>query len=126
MGLVIQRDRVRGALVRVDPIGVALRWSSVIPRRTYQVTCPNALWHIDSNLSLVRWGFVVHGGIDGFSSLVTFLRCATNNRTNTVLCSFLSGVCLVVHPEFALIMEWKTIKLLALCCGSGAITAAVT
>ena len=69
-----------------------MRWSSVIPRRTYQVTCPNALWHIDSNLSLVRWGFVVHGGIDGFSRLVTFLRCATNNRANTVLCSFLSGV----------------------------------
>ena len=92
MGLVIQRDRVRDIFVRVDPIGVALRWSSVIPRRTYQVTCSNALWHIDSKLSLVRWGFVVHGGISGFSCLLTFLRCATNNCANTVLCSFFSGV----------------------------------
>ena len=92
MGLVIQRHRIRDSLVRIDPIGAALRWSSVIPRRTYRVACPNALWHIDSNLSLIRWGFVVHGGIDGYSRLITYLSCATNNQANTILCSFLNGV----------------------------------
>ena len=37
----------------------------------------------------VRWGFVVHGGIDGYSRMVVFLRCATNNRSDTVLRAFL-------------------------------------
>ncbi len=27
------------------------------------------LWHIDGHHSLIRWGLVVHGGIDGFSRL---------------------------------------------------------
>lgn len=92
MGLTVQRHRIRDSLVRVDPIGAALRWSAVVPRRTYRVPCPNALWHIDSNLSLIRWKFVIHGGIDGYSRLITYLRCATNNRASTVLCNFLGGV----------------------------------
>lgn len=93
LGLVVQRYRVREALARVDPIGTALRWSTTIPRRTYRVACPNALWHIDSNLTLSRWGLVIHGCIDGYSRLVTYLRCATNNRANTVLLNFLNAIC---------------------------------
>lgn len=92
MGLIIQRHRVRDSLNRVDPIGAALRWSSVVPRRTYRVACPNSLWHIDSHLSLVRWGFVVQGGIDGYSRLITFLSCHTYNRADTMLQNFLNGV----------------------------------
>ena len=32
---------------------------------------------------------VVHGGIDGYSKLITFLRAADNNNSTTVLHSFL-------------------------------------
>ena len=35
---------------------------------------------------------MIHGGIDGYSRLITYLNCATNNRASTVLCSFLGGV----------------------------------
>ena len=34
---------------------------------------------------------MVHGGIDGFSRLVVFLKCATNNRAATVMSSFFEG-----------------------------------
>ena len=34
---------------------------------------------------------MVHGGIDGFSRLVVFLKCATNNRAETVMSSLFEG-----------------------------------
>lgn len=35
-----------------------------LQRRTYQSQGPNHIWHIDSNHKLVRWNFIVSGGID--------------------------------------------------------------
>ena len=63
--------------------------------------------HIDWHHKLIRWKFVIHGGmylcdqmtmfigwhndivfclaaIDGYSRLVTYLQCSDNNRANTV------------------------------------------
>ena len=40
---------------------------------------------IDGNHKLIRRGFVLHHGIDGFSRLVTFGKFSTNNRATTVL-----------------------------------------
>ena len=34
---------------------------------------------------------MVHGGIDGYSRLVVFLKCSTNNLASIVLSSFLEG-----------------------------------
>ena len=84
-GYVVQRDRVRQSLRRVDPIGSENRLRRALHRRVYNVPSPNALWHIDGNHKLVRWRFVVHGGIDGFSRLVVYLNVASNNRADTVL-----------------------------------------
>lgn len=61
-GVRVSRRRVRQSLARIDPEGVALRWSYTIERRTYNVTTPNALWHIDGLHALIRWGIVIHGG----------------------------------------------------------------
>ena len=36
-------------------------------RRVYNVQGPNHLWHVDTNHKLVRWNFIIVGGIDGFS-----------------------------------------------------------
>ena len=52
---------------------------------------PNSLWHIDGHHSLVSWGFVIHGGIDGFSRLVVFLKCSTNNKSETMANLFLTA-----------------------------------
>ena len=39
-----------------------------------------------------RWRIVIHGAIDGYSRLVVFLRASDNNRSSTVMESFLSAV----------------------------------
>ncbi|CAB3999184.1 PREDICTED: uncharacterized protein LOC107332848 [Paramuricea clavata] len=85
-GLKVQRDRVRASLRRVDPENSGLRWATVITRRTYSVPGPNSLWHIDGHHSLINWGFVIHDAIDGFSQLICFLKCSTNNKKLLKLC----------------------------------------
>ena len=50
----VTQHRVRDAMHRVDPNGVAIRWMNSIPRRTYNVTEPLALWHIDGHHKLIR------------------------------------------------------------------------
>ena len=38
-----------------------------------------------------RWKFVVHGGIDGYSRLITYLSVSTNNLAETVLRQFVKA-----------------------------------
>ena len=52
----------------------------------------NDVWYIDGNHKLIRWRMVVHGGIDGYSRLITFLQCHTDNRSESVLAAFMNGV----------------------------------
>ena len=84
INLRIQRRRIRESLARIDPGSVSLRWAVVVSRRSYSVAGPNSLWHIDGHHSLVNWGFVIHGAIDGFSRCIVYLHCSTNNRSETV------------------------------------------
>ena len=91
-GLLIQRQRIRDSLRRIDPQGTQERLARALHRRKYRVPSPNSLWHIDGNHKLVRWRFVIHGGIDGFSRLVTYLHVASNNRAATVLERFCAAV----------------------------------
>ena len=46
----------------------------------------------DSHHKLIRWKFVTHGGIDGYSRLIVFLKCSTNNRSLTLYNLFLEAV----------------------------------
>ena len=88
----VPRARIRDSLRRVDPLGVAARKCQSIQRRVYCVSRPLALWHFDGNHKLIRWRFVVHGCVDGYTRIPVFLHCHTNNKANTVLLSFLSAV----------------------------------
>ncbi|OWF53103.1 uncharacterized protein LOC110446871 [Mizuhopecten yessoensis] len=92
-GIKVQRWRLRGSLHRIDSEGVLERRKGRLHRRVYNVMAPNHLWHIDTNHKLVRWRFVVAGGIDGFSRKIMFLKCYDNNKSATVFQSFFSGVC---------------------------------
>ena len=85
IGLRVQKRRITEALLRVDPVNSRIRWAALVHRRKYNVPGPNSLWHIDGHHSLVRWGFVLHGGIDGYSRYIVFLKCSTNNYSETVL-----------------------------------------
>ena len=47
---------------------------------------------IDGLHKLIHWRFVIHACIDGFFRMVTSLVCASDNRAETALTAFLSGV----------------------------------
>ncbi|KAJ3318838.1 hypothetical protein HDU76_000710 [Blyttiomyces sp. JEL0837] len=90
-GVRVQRERLWRTCKYLNPaahFGVAARPA----RRTYSVPHPNYLIHIDGNHKLIRWKFVVHAAIDGFSRLVTYLQASTNNRADTVLNLFQTSV----------------------------------
>ena len=75
-----------------------------------------SLWHIDSNHKLIEpYQIVIHGGIDGYTRLVVYLKASTNNKANTVLCLFHKAIGpMAYHHVFSLIREWKMSKLPAL------------
>ena len=102
-GILVQRERICESLRRVDPVGTQLRRRMALHRRVYNVKSPNALWHLDGHHKLIRWKIVTHGGIDGFSRLITFLQASTNNYSETILSAFLKAV-----DEFGLPLRVRT------------------
>jgi len=50
------------------------------------------LWHFNGNHKLIRWRFVVHGCVDGFTRIPVYLSCSTNNKASAVLGCFLDAV----------------------------------
>lgn len=91
MGIKVSRQSLRDALPLIDRGNMATGPSPLL-RRTYSVPWINALWHIDGHHKLIPWKIVIHGGIDGFSRMVTFMRASNNNRSETMWACFESGV----------------------------------
>lgn len=62
-------------------------------RRSLQHSSVN-VWKVLFHYSILvfRWGFIVHGGIDGYSRRIMYLKCNCNNRAVTVLELFLEAV----------------------------------
>lgn len=90
--IVVQRRRLRESLHRVDPIGIQSKRRHSITQRVYSVPHPNFIWHLDGNHKLIRWKFVIHGAVDGYSRMVMFLHCSNNNRAETVKNLFIVAV----------------------------------
>ena len=88
----VKRWQICESIHRVDPSGVRERRIKLIQRRTYVSKGPNFVWHMDENHKLIRWKFVIHGAVDGYCRLVTFLKCSSNNRASTVLESFTAAI----------------------------------
>lgn len=88
IGITVQRSRIRASICRTDPMRERFRWHQKISRRRYFVPGANSLWHIDGHHSLIHWRFVIHGGIDGYSRMITYLKCSTNNKSSTVMTEF--------------------------------------
>ena len=56
--------------------------------------------HIDGNHKLIQpYRFVIHGGIDGYSRLVVYLKASTNNQADTVLTYFRDAVMVYNLPS---------------------------
>ncbi|XP_058624814.1 uncharacterized protein LOC131536102 isoform X2 [Onychostoma macrolepis] len=68
-GHLVQFDRVRASMHRVDTVGVLSRMTQMgcVVRRTYSVSSPRSIMHIDTNHKLIRYNIVIFGGVDGFS-----------------------------------------------------------
>lgn len=67
----VQRRRITESLKRVDRLGTRLREHKAIKRRRYKTKRPNTMWHVDGHHKLIRWGFVIHGFIDGYCRSVS-------------------------------------------------------
>jgi hypothetical protein len=85
-------ERIHSAMKVVDPEGLAKRRAGLISRRVYDVQNPNQLWHADGNHKLIRWGFVIHGCVDGYSRFIIWMACRTNNKAQTVAELFMEGI----------------------------------
>lgn len=84
LGVYISRERLRLQLRTMFPEEIARRFAKLINRRAYSVPFYNSLWHIDGHHKLIKWKIVIHGGIDGYSRLITYLGASDNNRADTV------------------------------------------
>ena len=58
---------MRKALVDINAEDVSVREKKTIKRRTYETNGPFNVLHIDGNDKLKRFGFAIHGHIDGFN-----------------------------------------------------------
>ena len=99
IGISVPRSRIRASIHRVDPVNTAIRRRVTVRRRVYYADGPNSVWHIDGHHKLIRWRFVTHGGIDGYSRTIVYLRCSGNNQAVTVLRSFTDAVADYGIPE---------------------------
>ncbi|XP_034065330.1 uncharacterized protein LOC117552520 isoform X2 [Gymnodraco acuticeps] len=90
----VQWERVYASMHRVDSVGVLARMTRMgcVVRRTYTVPYPKYMVHIDTNHKLIRYNFVIFGGIDGYSRKIMYLKIADNNRADTHLCFFNEAV----------------------------------
>ena len=87
-GVNISKEHVRKALVDIDPEGVSMRKKKTIKRRTYETNGPFDVFHIDGNDKLKRFGFAIHGCIDGFSRKLIWLFVSTTNNDPLVAANF--------------------------------------
>lgn len=92
IGVKIPRARLRSAIHRIDHARTVCRRSTTIRRRVYTAPHPNAIWHVDGNHKMIRWRLVVHGGVDGFSRCIVYMKCSNNNCASTVFDAFLGAL----------------------------------
>ena len=79
-GISLSKKDVRKTLENIDSDGVKIRRNKVIRRIIYHTNGPGYIYHIDGNDKLKRWGFPIHGCIDGFSCKVMWLVVSTTNN----------------------------------------------
>jgi len=70
---------------QLHPEGVAARSRWRPKRRQYVNSGPGDAVHLDGNDKLVPFGFAIHGGIDGWSNRILWLRLAPSNKNPRVV-----------------------------------------
>lgn len=78
----MSHETVRRIVKDLDPDGVRERRAKTLRPRTYRSAGPNYIWHVDGYDKLKPYGFPIHGGIDGYSRKIIWLKvCRSNNNT---------------------------------------------
>ncbi|KAJ4918760.1 hypothetical protein JOQ06_002042, partial [Pogonophryne albipinna] len=85
-------DRLTHILERTPVDIEGMTRMGCVVRRTYTVPYPKYMVHIDTNHKLIRYNFVIFGGIDGYSRKIMYLKVADNNRSDTHLVFFNEAV----------------------------------
>ncbi|KAF9494030.1 hypothetical protein BDN71DRAFT_1393992, partial [Pleurotus eryngii] len=70
--LQIQKTHISEALQWASGLGQKVKQQTVIKCHAYEISCPNALWHIDGHHKLIYWGIVIFGVVDGYSCMVQY------------------------------------------------------
>ena len=92
-GFGVPRRVVAALLKEIDPEGTENRRRHRLKRRQYNNPGPNFAWHIDGYDKLKPYGFPIHGGIDGFSRKILWLKVTrSNNSPNNIASMFLDSV----------------------------------
>ncbi len=109
LGLKVTRQDLRDSIHRVDHANTVARRSTVVQRRLYAVACPNAVWHMDSHHKLIRWRFITHAAIDGFSRTMLYVLITTKLTQCSLVFRmvYLSMDCLNVSAQITVV---KTLK----------------
>jgi hypothetical protein len=81
-------ETVRQVLSVMDPEGVTARQNHRWRRRLYSNSGPNYAIHIDGWDKLKPYGLSVHGGIDGFSRRILWLRVCESNKNPAYIADF--------------------------------------
>lgn len=84
----ISRNCVMKLQSAIDPQGVQLRKLHRLKRRKYFAKGPNYLWHLDGYDKLKRFGFCIHGCIDGFSRKILWLHVSSSNNCPKIIASY--------------------------------------
>lgn len=79
-GLQVKQQTVLNFLLLLDPDGIKNRRHKRLKRRNYKTPGPNFILHLDGHDKLKRYGFAIHGGIDGFSRKLLWLEVGTTNN----------------------------------------------
>lgn len=85
------RSQVERLLIALQPEEVERCLRHVTERRGYRVPFPDSMWHLDGHQKLDPYKFVIHGAIDGYSRLVTFMKVSDKYRAQTVMLGFAGG-----------------------------------
>ena len=78
-GISVKRDDVMHIVKEIDPVQSENRKARKLKRRIYCSLGPNAVWHADGYDKLKRYGFPIHGCVDGFSRRVLWLKVCRSN-----------------------------------------------
>jgi hypothetical protein len=84
----VKRDTVMRLMQEISPFTAQRRHGKKMKRRVYISKGPNFAWHVDQYDKLSRYGFHIHGCIDGFSRKVMWFKIGPTNRDPAVVVSY--------------------------------------